>query len=191
MSPPQKKDHFERKGSSSSPTTFQGTKPIWDDDPFFWEAVIPPPNWSTTTTTFVGHFGIRGHPQNPNTVQKMRVRISAVLLPQKLAWQWKIHHEWRCISYCKLGVSNVMLVFSGFNLEKNTWLKLKWNDWIENTISQRPNFFFMGTVCHIFPGCRFSHKKNATSWMGPLGQWVMKCKKASGRSLISDRPNVW
>lgn len=88
--PPQKKDHFERKGSSSSPTTFQGTKPIWDDDPFFWEAVIPPPNWSTTTTTFVGHFGIRGHPQNPNTVQKMRVRISAVLLPQKLTWQWKI-----------------------------------------------------------------------------------------------------
>ena len=178
--PPKKKDHFERKGSSSSPTTFQGTKPIWDDDPFFWEAVIPPPNWSTTTTTFVGHFGIRGHPQNPNTVQKMRVRISAVLLPQKLTWQWKIHHEWRCISYCKLGVSNVMLVFSGFNLEKNTWLKLKWNDWIENTISQRPNFFLWVRYVIYFQGVGFLTKKTPLVEWGPLGSGSWNARRRLG-----------
>ena len=25
------------------------------------------------------------------------------LLPRKLTWQWKIHHEWRCISYWRWG----------------------------------------------------------------------------------------
>ena len=33
--------------------------------------------------------------------------------PRKLTWQWKIHHEWRCISYWKWWFSNVMLVFMG------------------------------------------------------------------------------
>ena len=35
--------------------------------------------------------------------------------PRKLTWQWKIHHEWRCIFYCmywKWGFSNV--IFQGY-----------------------------------------------------------------------------
>ena len=36
--------------------------------------------------------------------------------PWKLTWQWKSHHEWRCISYWKWGFSNVMLVFRGVYL---------------------------------------------------------------------------
>ena len=35
------------------------------------------------------------------------------LPPRKLTWQWKIHHEWRCISYWTWEFSNVMLVNSG------------------------------------------------------------------------------
>ena len=33
-----------------------------------------------------------------------------MVYPPKLTWQWKIRHEWRCISYWQW-VSNVMLVF--------------------------------------------------------------------------------
>ena len=33
---------------------------------------------------------------------------------------WKIHHEWRCISYWNMGIFQpVMLVFSGFNVWNN------------------------------------------------------------------------
>ena len=36
------------------------------------------------------------------------------LHPRKLTWRWKLHHEWRCISYWKMGgFSNVMCVFRG------------------------------------------------------------------------------
>ena len=41
-------------------------------------------------------------------------RLSKTGLPPRTrTWQWKIHHEWRCMSYLKMGVSNVMLVFRG------------------------------------------------------------------------------
>ena len=34
----------------------------------------------------------------------------------KLTWQWKIHHECRCLSYWTWEFSNVMLVFRGVNI---------------------------------------------------------------------------
>ena len=37
---------------------------------------------------------------------------------RKLRWQWKIHREWRCISRCKWGFSNVILVFRGVMVYK-------------------------------------------------------------------------
>ena len=39
--------------------------------------------------------------------------VCACYIPRKLTWQWKTHHEWRCISYWKWGFSNVILVFRG------------------------------------------------------------------------------
>ena len=33
------------------------------------------------------------------------------IMSQNLTWQWRIHHEWRCISNRKWEFSNVMLVF--------------------------------------------------------------------------------
>ncbi len=36
---------------------------------------------------------------------------------------WKIHHEWRCISYWKFGFSNAMLVFRGEMSPKKIWTK--------------------------------------------------------------------
>ena len=41
--------------------------------------------------------------------------------PGKLRWQWKIHHEWRCMCYWKCGFSNVMLVVRGVSWY--TWTK--------------------------------------------------------------------
>ena len=38
---------------------------------------------------------------------------SEIYPPETFPWPWKIHHEWRCISYWRWWFSNVMLVFRG------------------------------------------------------------------------------
>ena len=69
----------------------------------------------------VSHLCLSLYPKfltNRFTSTSIRVIIQESLKNYLPPWKfnmtgWKIHHEWRCISYCKWGFSNAMLVFWG------------------------------------------------------------------------------
>ena len=54
---------------------------------------------------------------SPSSTKRQHIYISLctseIYPPETFPWPWKIHHEWRYISYWRWWFSNVMLVFRG------------------------------------------------------------------------------
>ncbi len=59
-----------------------------------------------------------------SNLSSSRAHFLLCIPPRKLTWQWKIYHEWRCISSWTWGIFQpVMLVFKGCISDRNTWFK--------------------------------------------------------------------
>ncbi len=161
-------------------------------------------------------FGIRGHLQNLNTVQKMRVRISVVFYFSLGQW---LNFKLFGITYLVGKISRSNFFFQGplaeWDLEKQlhgwSWTEMTW---IENTISPRVKLFFVflsnGMGHGIFLGAGFVDASTVWNqgwfWIRELdpklehfrvgtpcvrsGSW-MKQKAFWEVPIFPDGPNVW